>query len=147
MISVRLKNPEVILTPITEEEKTGLEKEFMGDENIYVLYKLPDSGNIHIGMMSSSVRKYCPSVANVHQLEKATAMAFFYNGSSTLESNASNVTDRPVYRIVPTEDRVISECQILNGSPDNGLEVFLDDIVEGNYTLTTKKPSILQKMR
>lgn len=147
MISVRLKNPELILTPITDGEREAAEKEFMGDESIYVLYKLPSSGNIHIGMMSSSVRKYCPGVANVWNLDKATSMAFFHNGGSSLENNAREITDRPVYRIVPTDDRVVAECRILNSTSENSLEILLDDVVEGRYSVNSENPVELKKTR
>lgn len=147
MISVRLKNPELVLTPITNGEFEAAQKEFMGDESIYVLYKLPTSGNIHIGMMSSSVRKYCPEVANVWNLDEATSMAFFHNGGSELESKADSITDRPVYRIVPSGDRVVNECQILNGTPYNGLEVGLDDVVDGIYSVDAEKPAEFKKSK
>ena len=147
MISVRLRNPALILTPITDEEKEAAEKEFMGDESIYVLYKLPTSGNIHIGMMSSSVRRYSPGVANIWNLDEATSMAFFHNGGSKLEAGARSITDRPVYRIVPGDDRVVNECQILNGTPYNGLEVELDDVVEGNYSINKEEPVEYKKAK
>jgi hypothetical protein len=147
MVSVRLRNPDIILTPITNEEKIQFEKNFMGEESIYVLYRLPNSEGIHIGMMSSSMRKYFPSTANVWNIDSATSMAFFYNGCSELENNASQITDRPVYRVRPSDDRMVSSYDILNGTPENGLRIRLEDVVDGNYTLNSETPSKSRKLR
>ena len=135
MVEVRLKNPDIILMPISDEEKEQYEKEFMGDESIYVLYRLPDSEEIQIGMMSSSMRKYFPSTANVRQLDNATSKAFFYNGASDLEKKAMGITDRPVYRIRPSDNRTVDGYDVLNGTPENGLRVWLEDVVDGKYTI------------
>lgn len=147
MLSVRLKNPDIILTPITEEEKTQIESEFMGDESIYVLYKLPDSDAMHIGMMSSSMREYFPGTANIWYLSEATSKAFFYNGCSELEEKAQGITDRPVYRVRPTDDRVVAGYDILNGTPDNGLRIFLEDVVDGQYSLGSSSASPVKGSR
>ena len=147
MVSVRLRNPDIILTPITDEEKKQFESDFMGDESIYVLYRLPNSEGIHIGMMSSSMRKYFPSTANVWNLDSATSLAFFYNGCSELESSASQITDRPVYIVRPSDDRMVSGYDVLNGTPENGLRIWLEDVVDGNYTLNPETPSVLRKSR
>ncbi len=145
MVSVRLRNPDIILTPITEEEKKQIESKFMGDESIYVLYRLPDSEGIHIGMMSSSMRKYFPSAANVWNLDNAISMSFFYNGCSKLEEKASEITDRPVYRVRPSDDRMVSGYDVLNGTPENGLRIWLEDVVDGSYTLNAEATPILGK--
>lgn len=147
MLNVRLRNPDIILTPINEEEKKQLESDFMGDESIYVLYRLPDSEGIHIGMMSSSARKYAPSIANIWDLDKAISMAFFYNGCQELESNASQITDRPVYRISPTDDRMVLGYDVLNVTLENGLGIPLENVVDGKYTLNVETPSIIKKSR
>ena len=60
-------------------------EERTGNENIYILYRLPNSEGIHICMMSSSMRKYYPAIANVWNIGSATSFAFFYNGGSDLE--------------------------------------------------------------
>lgn len=146
MISVKLKNPEIILTPITAEEKEQLEKDFMGDESIYVLYRLPDSEEIHIGMMSSSIGKYFPVIANIWNLDNATTKAFFYNGCSELENIASQITDRPVYRVVPNDDRTVYGYSVLNATKENNLYVPLEDIVDENYTLNDEKTPILKRI-
>ena len=93
MIRVRLKNPCIILTPITDEEKEQYEEDSTGDESIYVLYRLPDSEEIQIGMMSTSMRKYFPSTANVWQLGNATSKAFFYDVASAFKKNAMEKVD------------------------------------------------------
>ena len=147
MVSVRLRNPDIILTPITDEEKALFEKDFMGDESIYVLYRLPNSEGVHIGMMSSSMRKYFPTTANVWKLDNATSKAFFYNGCSELEKNALAITDRPVYRVRPSDDRMVSGYDVLNGTPENGLRIWLEDVVDGNYTINAKTPSVLRKSK
>lgn len=141
MVMVRLRNPNIILTPITNEEKELFEKDFMGDESLYVLYRLPNSEGIHIGMMSSLMRNYFSTTAN------ATSKAFFYNGCSNLENNASKITDRPVYRVSPSDDRMVSSYDILNGTSENGLRISLEDVVDGNYTLNVETPSVLRKTK
>ena len=124
----------IILIPISDREKEQLEKnKDIGDENIYVLYKLPDSEKIQIGMMSSLVRSYSPSLANIRYLDSATSKAYFYGGGSKLESNAMRITDRPVYRIIPSDKRTVSGYEVLNGTIDNGLAILLDFVVDGEY--------------
>ena len=114
-----LKNPNIILMPISEKEKEGYLNDLLGDESVYVLYKLPESNDIHIGMMSSSTKAYFPSTSNVWRLDEATTKAYFYNGGSVLENKAMEITDRPVYRIRPSDDRIVSGYDVINGTPDN----------------------------
>ena len=133
-----LKNPNIILMPISEKEKEGYLNDLLGDESVYVLYKLPESNDIHIGMMSSSIKAYFPSTSNVWRLDEATTKAYFYNGGSVLENKAMEITDRPVYRIRPSDDRIVSGYDVINETPDNGLRICLDDVVDGNYTLNKK---------
>lgn len=131
MLQVRLNNPSLILTPVSEGEK-----DVMSDESIYVLYKLPESEDINIGMMSSSVRKYSPGLANIWHLDSATSYAFFHNGGSGLEDNAHRLTDRPVYKIAPTDDRKVGGYSILNATEENGLGIALEDIVDEGFPIT-----------
>ncbi len=147
MISLKLKNPGIILMPITDEEREQFEKEFMGDESIYVLYRLPHSEGIHIGMMSSSMRKYFPATANVCNLDSTTSMSFFYNGSSELENSALEITDRPVFRVRPSDDRMVLDYDVLNKISENGQRIRLEDVVDGNYTLNAETPFVLKKSR
>lgn len=141
MVSVRLRNPDIILMPITDEEAEELSKRFMGDEDIYVLYRLPEVEGIHIGMLSSSMREHFPMTANVWNLDEASSSALFYNGCSELERKAEEVTDRPVYRIRPTDDRMVAGYDVLNGTPENNLRVWLEDVVDGKYTVEPEIPS------
>lgn len=128
MLEVRLNNPSLILTPISD-----VEQETMDDESMYVLYKLPESEDINVGMMSSSMRKYFPATANIWYLDRATALAFFHNGGRSLEESASRITDRPVYKIYPTDNRKVGAYSIINGTEENGLDIPLEDVVNGNY--------------
>lgn len=141
MVSVRLRNPDIILMPVTDEEAEEISKRFMGDEDIYVLYRLPEVEGIHIGMLSSSMREHFPMIANIWNLDEATSSALFYNGCSELERKAEEVTDRPVYRIRPTDDRMVAGYDVLNGTPENNLRVWLEDVVDGKYTVEPEIPS------
>ena len=145
MVRVKLKNPDIILMPISNEEKEKYENEFMGDESIYVLYRLPDSEKIQIGMMSTSMRKYFPLTANVWKLDNATSRAFFYNGTSDLERSAMEITDRPVYRIRPSDDRTVIGYDVLNGTPENELRIWLEDVVDGRYTINSDISTVRKK--
>ena len=49
----------IVLTPITEEEK-----DFLLNQNVYILYRTDQSDEIHIDMMSPSVSKYFPEIIN-----------------------------------------------------------------------------------
>ncbi len=40
MLRLRSKNPDIILTPISDEEREKYEKEFMGDENIFLYWQM-----------------------------------------------------------------------------------------------------------
>ena len=133
-MKVRLRNPEIILMPITEQEKEKYENNSW-DGSLYVLYKTPLSEEIQIGMLSASMQRYFPATANVWNLEYATSKAFFYNGYSELEKNALKITDRPVYRIRPSDERTVLEYDILNATKENGLRIFLEDVVDGTYTI------------
>ena len=145
MINLKLKNSSIILMPITNEEKLLLENNFMNNEDIYVLYRLPDLNGIHIGMVSSLMKNYFPTTANVGTLNDAISKSFFYNGGSNLANNASKITDRPVYRIKPSDDRMVLDYEVLNNTSENGLNINLEDIVDGHYTLNAEKSSVLKK--
>lgn len=133
-MKVRLRNPEIILMPITEQEKEKYENNSW-DGSLYVLYKTPLSEEIQIGMLSASMQRYFPATANIWNLEYATSKAFFYNGCSELERNALAIKDRPVYRVRPSDERTVLGYDILNATEENGLGVFLEDIIDGTYTI------------
>ncbi|MCI8347671.1 MAG: hypothetical protein HFJ12_06995 [Bacilli bacterium] len=141
-VNVRLRNPDIILIPITEDEK-----ECLDEEDLYVLYKLPDSKQIQIGMLSPSMREYFPSTTNIWNLIYATSKAYFYNGGSELEAESSQITERPVYRVGPTDDRTVNEYTILNATDENNLSICLKDVIEGNYIVEKSSPSILRKTK
>ena len=147
MVNVKLKNPGIILTPINDEERKQIVS-MGGDISIYVLYRLPNSEGIHIGMMSPTLRNFFPAIANVRNLEYATSKAFFYTGDDfDLKNNLSQIADRPVYGIRPTDDRMVSDYDVLNGTDENGLNILLEDVVDGNYSVNEKTPSELKKSR
>lgn len=133
---VRLKNPSIVLMPITEEEKEYLEnRRFVGNEAIYVLYKLPNIDKIFIGMMAASTTTYFSATENIWNLRYAIEKAYFYNGCSELEKMASEITDRPVYKVKPTDDRLVDSYDVLNGTEENGLLVLLEDVVSGKFQI------------
>ena len=45
------------------------------------------------------------------------------------------VTDRPVYRIRTTDGRTVAGYDVINGTNENGLRIWLDDVVEGKFTI------------
>lgn len=55
------------------------------------------------------------------------------------------ITDRPVYRVRPSDDRMVSGYDALNETPENGLRIWLEDVVDGSYTLNAETPFILRK--
>ncbi len=139
-LQVRLKNPSIILMPITEEEKECLEKRrFVGNEAIYVLYKIPNCERVFIGMMAASTTTYFSGIANVWNLQYATEKAYFYNGGSELQRTAEEITDRPVYQIEPTDDRFVDNYAILNGTTENGFMIPLDDVLDGKFQIKEKE--------
>ena len=105
MVRVRLRNPGIIAMPISDEELKEYEDGTKSDEFLYVLYRLPGSGGIEIGMMSSSAINYYPGLANISRLDDATTKAYFYCGGSNLMNQAMEITDRPVYLIGPSANR------------------------------------------
>ena len=142
---IRLKNPSIILTPITEEEKDVLTKEFCGDMSIYVLYRRPMHEGIQIGMLSSSMRTHFSSTANYYQVEESEEKAYFYNGCSDLERIATEVTDRPVYKVRPNDDRTVAGYDVLNGTKVNNLRIWLEDILDGSYKINPEPVPVLER--
>ena len=121
MINVKLDNPTIILTPLTEEEaKTDL-----GFAGLYVLYVNPLK-EVEIGI--PDMEKYNVTLANMHGFENATKKAYFFNGETFLKIRASEVTDRPVYEILPSDDRKVVACNIIND-----VNVGLTDVLNGKF--------------
>ena len=135
MVRVRLRNPGIIAMPISDEELKEYEDGTKSDEFLYVLYRLPGSGGIEIGMMSSSAINYYPGLANISRLDDATTKAYFYCGGSNLMNQAMEITDRPVYLIGPSDNRTVEEYYVINATENNGLYVPLEDVVDGKYTV------------
>lgn len=89
MIQVRLKNPTLIIAPVSQEE---VNKGFEWG-SLYVLYK-NKNGEIEIGI--PDMVEYFPSTANMFGFSDATEKAFFYNGGSSLIESAPTINDRPI---------------------------------------------------
>lgn len=146
-LNLKSKNAGIVLMPITEEEIKLIEKNPCGDEFIYILYKTTDDNDaIQIGMLSSSISKYSPDLANLWRLKDSTTMAYFYNGCSELSTIASGIIDRPVYRIIPKEDRTVDEYTILNATSNNGLDVSLSDVVDGKFKIDLEDDCLQKRM-
>ena len=126
------KGPIITLLPITKLERIRFKDE-TASENVYVLYKLDESDQIQIGMVSEIMRRYFPIESNMDNLDKAIAKQYFVNGGKNLLSIASSITDRPVYIITPTIERTVKTYSIVNATIDNGLDVSLNDKILGNY--------------
>ena len=121
-------NNEMIITPITEEEKRQLIDLKMQD-NIMVLYRTEKSNDIQIGMLAKAIKDFFPQLTNLDKIQYASDLAYFFgvNGSD----RNIDISDRPVYSIKPTAERTVGEYQLLNPSIDNN--VWLEDVLEGNY--------------
>ncbi len=124
MVSVRLKNPSIILKPLTNDE---VEEHNNGFSDLYVLYRNKEGG-IEIGI--PSMQRYFPATANMYGVDEAIEKAFFYCGSSKLKEQAPTITDRPVYEVYPTDNRQVAEFNILNS-----VEVDLAYVLDGSYTI------------
>lgn len=125
MIQVRLKNPTLIIAPVSQEE---VNKGF-GWGSLYVLYK-NKNGEVEIGI--PDMVEYFPSTANMFGFGEATEKAFFYNGGSSLIESAPTINDRPIYSIQPSDDRKVAAYDIINN-----VDVKLSDILNGNFKVVT----------
>lgn len=125
MIQVRLKNPTLIIAPVSQEE---VNKGF-GWGSLYVLYK-NKNGEVEIGI--PDMVEYSPSTANMFGFGEATEKAFFYNGGSSLIESAPTINDRPIYIIQPSDDRKVAAYDIINN-----VDVKLSDVLNGNFKVVT----------
>ena len=107
MINVKLNNPPIILTPLTEEEA----KNNFGFAELYVLY-LNSLKEVEIGI--PDMEKYDYYLSNMDGIENATKKAYFFNGGTYLKMKASEVTDRPIYEVFSTDDRKVVASSIIN---------------------------------
>lgn len=121
MINVKLNNSTMILTPLTEEEA----KNNFGFAKIYVLYVNPLK-EVEIGI--PDMEKYDYSLGNMHGIENATKKAYFFNGGTVLKMKASEVTDRPIYEVLSTDDRKVVACSIINN-----VNIGLTDVLNGKF--------------
>lgn len=121
MINVKLNNPPIILTPLTEEEA----KNNFGFAELYVLYLNPLK-EVEIGI--PDMEKYDYYLSNMDGIEKATKKAYFFNGGTYLKMKASEVTDRPIYEVFSTDDRKVVASSIINN-----VNIGLTDVLNGKF--------------
>lgn len=121
MINVKLNNPPIILTPLTEEES----KNNFGFAELYVLYLNPLK-EVEIGI--PDMEKYDYYLSNMDGIENATKKAYFFNGGTYLKMKASEVTDRPIYEVFSTDDRKVVASNIINN-----VNIGLTDVLNGKF--------------
>ena len=121
MINVKLNNPPIILTPLTEEEA----KNNFGFAELYVLYLNPLK-EVEIGI--PDMEKYDYYLSNMDGIENATKKAYFFNGGTYLKMKASKVTDRPIYEVFSTDDRKVVASSIINN-----VNIGLTDVLNGKF--------------
>lgn len=121
MINVKLNNPPIILTPLTEEEA----KNNFGFAELYVLYLNPLK-EVEIGI--PDMEKYDYYLSNMDGIENATKKAYFFNGGTFLKMKASEVTDRPIYEVFSTDDRKVVASSIINN-----VNIGLTDVLNGKF--------------
>lgn len=121
MINVKLNNPPIILTPLTEEEA----KKNFGFAELYVLYLNPLK-EVEIGI--PDMEKYDYYLSNMDGIENATKKAYFFNGGTYLKMKASEVTDRPIYEVFSTDDRKVVASSIINN-----VNIGLTDVLNGKF--------------
>lgn len=121
MINVKLNNPPIILTPLTEEEA----KNNFGFAELYVLYLNPLK-EVEIGI--PDMEKYDYYLSNMDGIENATKKAYFFNGGNYLKMKASEVTDRPIYEVFSTDDRKVVASSIINN-----VNIGLTDVLNGKF--------------
>ena len=121
MINVKLNNPPIILTPLTEEEA----KNNFGFAELYVLYLNPLK-EVEIGI--PDMEKYDYYLSNMDGIENATKKAYFFNGGTYLKMKASEVTDRPIYEVFSTDDRKVVASSIINN-----VNIGLTDVLNGEF--------------
>ena len=121
MINVKLNNPPIILTPLTEEEA----KNNFGFAELYVLYLNPLK-EVEIGI--PDMEKYDYYLSNMDGIENATKKAYFFNGGTYLKMKASEVTDCPIYEVFSTDDRKVVASSIINN-----VNIGLTDVLNGKF--------------
>ena len=127
MIKVNLNNPTIILTPLSEEEA---ENKF-DFASLYVLY-VNYFNDVEIGI--PDMKEYSYFLANMQGLKDATKKAYFYSGGNSLKMKASEITDRPVYEVLPSDDRKVVACNIINN-----VNIGLTDVLNGKFQPENKE--------
>lgn len=127
MINLKIKSNGIIITPLTTEEIKKLKNRFA---LIYVLYKNEETDEIEIGI--PDMERYS-SLANMYGFESAKEKAYFAN-VLRLTKDLSQITDRPVYMIKPTERRTIGDYTIIND-----VNIDLNDVISGDYIIGMKQ--------
>lgn len=126
MINV-IKSLNVVLVPITEEEKEDLEEHPSHASMIYEIYKIPGSESYQI--ISLKDKTAYPTKITTTLSQMATEKCFFFDGTSLIPYDSVEITDRPVYMVAPTDDNLVGGYQILNG-----IFVPLKQVIEHTYT-------------
>lgn len=111
-MSYNIKSLNVILVPITDEEKKDIEDHLSFPDELYEIYKIPGTNKYY--MMPEDLKKQAPSSWAAKTEALATEKAYFYNGSSHINYDAVEITDRPVYMVAPTEESYVGGYQLLN---------------------------------
>ena len=124
MARIRLKNPTLIIAPVSQEEVEEADK-VLGWGSLYVLYK-NKNGEVEIGI--PDMIEHFPATANMFGFGEATEKAFFYNGGSSLIESAPTINDRPIYSIQPSDDRKVATYDIINN-----VDVKLSDVLNGSF--------------
>ena len=138
-VKVRLRNPSIVLMPLTENEAEDISKEELLKNKLHILYKLSDSSDIEIGMLADYAIRYCPSIANVDRIEDAQTFSYFYSGGSFLEENAESIEDRPVYLVYPSDERTVVSSRVING-----VDFDLEQVVDGEYEFKESNKKTMQ---
>lgn len=141
-IKVRLRNPSIVLMPVTEEEAEEINQDAFLKSKLYVLYELEGFPDIEIGMLADYAVKYCPSLANVSRIDEATSFCYFFSGGTSLEEKAELVQDRPVYLVYPSDDRKVAHFESINGK-----EIDLNVIVNGPFIVGDGSKTTMQLIK
>ena len=121
MVQVGVKNPILIITPVTQEEIN----EGFGWASIYVLYKNKNN-KVEIGI--PDMLEYSSKTANMAGVSESTEIALFYNGGSKLMELAPHINNRPVYAIQPSDNRKVAFYDVINN-----VDVKLSDVLNGSF--------------
>lgn len=129
---MREQNLGIILMPIKETEKKGLE-----NKSIYVLYKNEETRKIEIGILNPYIKEKQPGIANLYRLKDAKEKAYFYNGGQELFKYAE-LTNRPIYQIHSRDNRTLAEdYSIINETESNSITI--EDLLKNSDKILEKQ--------